>query len=133
MPDFIEKRRYPRIFFPVGQKIEADIVHEDSGQTVQVTLLDISEGGVGLRQKRREDIAIAEGDRLLLRAIHGQPYLRALSRISLEVRWVLDDAFLDYIALGGQFLDLAEKDRALLQDFTLLMLASGKEEMREEH
>ncbi len=131
MPDFIEKRRYSRIFFPVGQKVEAEILHEASGHIVQVTLLDISEGGVGLRLKRRDDITLSGGDRICLQTIHGQPYLRALSRINMEVRWVLDDSFLDYVALGCQFLDLDEKDRELLQDFTLLMLAAGKEDMQE--
>jgi len=130
MPDFIEKRRYPRVFFPASQKVEAEIVHIDSGWSVAVTMLDISEGGVGLRLKRSENISLTEGERICLKAVHGQPYLRTLSELMMEVRWVLDDEFFDFIAFGCQFLDLSEKDRELLQDFTLLMIATGKEEIR---
>ena len=131
MPDFIEKRRYPRIFFPTGQRVEAEIVHEASGQAMQVILLDISEGGMGLRLKRPADFTIAREDRILLKTIHGQPYLSSLKEIYMQVCWVLDDDFLDHIALGCQFLDLNPKDKAMLQDFTLLKHASGKEEMQE--
>jgi len=130
MADFIEKRRYPRIFFTAGQKVEAEIVHVASDWKLAVTLLDISEGGMGLRLKRNADITLEQGDQIRLEAVHGQSYLRALSQIMMEVRWTLDDDFFDYIALGCQFLDLSEKDRELLQDFTLLMLASGKQEIR---
>ena len=132
MPDFIEKRRYPRIFFPAMQKVEAEIVHEASGWNLAVTLLDISEGGAGLRMKRSTDLVMARGDRIRLAAIHGQAYLRTLSEIDMEVRWVLDDDYFDFIALGCQFVDLAEKDRELLHDFTLLMQAADRERMQED-
>jgi len=129
MPDYMEKRRYPRIFFPAGQKIEAEIVHEASGWSLAVTLLDISEGGMGMRLKRNADVSIVPGECIRLETIHGQPYLRALSQITMDVRWILDDDFFDYIALGCQFLDLPQKDRELLHDFTLLSLAAGREEL----
>ncbi len=127
MDSFDDKRKYPRIFLPGEDVALAKIVPTAGEKSYDVRLLNISEGGIGFHCKRSAGIRVKVNDPLQLIAIIGHPHLGAVSDLSMEVRWVMDEEYLDHVAVGCEFIDLDEHNRELLQDFVLVALSEHKE------
>ncbi len=127
MDSFKEQRRYPRIFLPADEVTLAKIVPAGGEKTYDVRLLNISEGGIGFHCKRSAGIRFKINDPLQLIAIVGHPHLADVADLSMEVRWVMDEEYLDHVAVGCEFIDLDPHNRELLQDFVLVALAEHNE------
>ena len=127
MDSFQEQRKHPRIFFPGDEVTLARIVLAGGEENHDVRLLNISEGGIGFHCKRSAGFRVKINDPLQLIAIIGHPYLADVADLSMKVRWVLDEEYLDHVAVGCEFIDLDHHNRELLQDFVLVSLAEHKE------
>ena len=131
MDSFHEQRKYPRIFLPGEEVVLAKIIPAAEEKTYDVRLLNISEGGIGFHCKRSEGLRIKVNDSLHLIGIIGHPHLGAVADLSMEVRWVMDEEYLDHVAVGCEFINLDDHNRELLQDFVLVALSEHKERQDE--
>jgi len=122
MDNFNNKRRYERIFFGRDQNIVGQLSLPD-GETdgPQVTILNLSEGGLHFTITRRDHVAIKDGERILLKSVSGPPPLKFARPITMEVKWVLDHDFLEHIGYGCEFIDLPEELAEMIRD----VVASG--------
>ena len=111
---FEEKRKSPRTYFNNGEKIAAAI-NGRGGDPVFVDILNISAGGLQFSQKRHEAIEVKPGDRLVLMALNGLSELQDVEEVSMEVRWVIDQDFLDVVSAGCQFHDMPRRDQDKIQ------------------
>jgi c-di-GMP-binding flagellar brake protein YcgR len=128
MDSFQDQRKYPRIFFPAEKVALAKIVPAGGEESVDVRLLNVSEGGVGFHLKRSADIRLKVNDPVLLIAIFGHPHLNSISDLPMEVRWIMDEEYLDHVAVGCEFINLDDHNRELLQDFVLVELSEHKQQ-----
>ncbi len=128
MDFFQDKRKYPRIFFPGEEVALAKIIPAGEEKSFDVRLLNISEGGIGFHLKRSADIRLKVNDTLQLISIFGHPHLGAVSDLSMEVRWIMDEEYLDHVAVGCEFIGLDNHNRELLQDFVLVALSEHKQQ-----
>ncbi len=126
---FIEKRRFTRIFFSDRDRASGVISPlEEQEQTFSSSILNISEGGLQFNQKRTEYKGLQPGDQLLLRRIIGLSELIGLADIPMEIKWVMDNEYLDHVVIGSAFSELTEKQRQSLQSFISTCLALHLEE-----
>jgi c-di-GMP-binding flagellar brake protein YcgR len=65
---------------------------------------------------------------VLLIAIFGHPHLNSISDLPMEVRWIMDEEYLDHVAVGCEFINLDDHNRELLQDFVLVELSEHKQQ-----
>ncbi len=130
MDSFQEQRKYPRIFFPGEEVALAKIVPAGGEESFDVRLLNVSEGGIGFHCKRSAGIQVKVNDLLQLIGIIGHPHLGAVSDLSMQVRWVMDEEYLDHVAVGCEFIDLDDHNRELLQDFVLVALSDHKHHLQ---
>ncbi len=128
MDSFQEQRKYPRIFFPGNDVVLAKILPAVGGASFDARLLNISEGGLGFHLKRSVDIRLKANDSLRLLALVGDPHLAEVADLDMEVRWVMDEEYLDHVAVGCEFTGLDAHNRQLLQDFVLVALSEHKEQ-----
>jgi len=127
MDSFHEQRKYPRIFFSGKDVALAKILPAAGGTSFDARLLNISEGGLGFYLKRSWDIRLEVNDSLRLLALVGDPHLAGVADLSMEVRWITDEEYLDHVAVGCEFMDLDDHNRRQLQDFVLVALSKHKE------
>lgn len=114
----IEKRRFPRIFFGNQEKVSG-IFSIDSDQDISFSssILNISLGGIQFNQTRQSYRGQQPEDTLILRRIIGMPDLVTLSDIPLQIKWVMDNQYLDHIVMGTEFIPLPESQRKPLQTY----------------
>jgi c-di-GMP-binding flagellar brake protein YcgR len=101
------------------------------GEPFDARLLNISEGGVGFHLKRSTKIGLKINDFLRLLVIFGHPHLNTITELSMEVRWIMDEDYLDHVAVGCEFINLDDHNREQIQDFVLIALAEHKQQQRE--
>ncbi len=111
---FVEKRSSPRTFFNNGEKIAAAI-NGSGGEPFFVDILNISSGGLQLSQKRNGGRVLQPGDHLTLMGLNGLAELQDVEEVRMEVRWVIDQNFLDIVSAGCQFQDMSRRDQQKIQ------------------
>lgn len=111
---FDEKRSAPRTYFNDGEKIAAAI-NGSGGEPFFVDVLNISTGGLQFCQRRQGAKQVKPGDYLVLMGLNGLAELHDIKEVSMEVRWVVDENFLDLISAGCQFKDIALPDQEKIQ------------------
>ncbi len=92
------------------------------------SILNISEGGLQFNQKRQEYRGLQPGDMLLLRRIIGLQELIGLANIPMQIKWVMDNEYLDHVVMGVAFTDLTDSQRQTLQAFINTCLSLHQEE-----
>ena len=126
---FIEKRRYTRIFFSDQEKAGGVMSPiEDKDKSFPSYILNLSEGGLQFNQKRLEYSGVQPGDKLLLHRINGLHELIALADIPMQIKWVMDNEYLDHVVMGAAFTELNDSQRRTLQSFINTCLALHQEE-----
>ncbi|MEN8257597.1 MAG: PilZ domain-containing protein [Thermodesulfobacteriota bacterium] len=111
---FEEKRSTPRTYFNNGEKIAASI-NGTAGEPFYVDVLNISSGGLQFSQKRQGAFAVQPGDHVTLMALNGLAELKGIEEVHMEVRWVIDEKFLDIVSAGCQFHNMLEDDQEKIQ------------------
>ncbi len=111
----IEKRRDPRVFFANENVLSAGVQLNHGNLSLAGDVLNLSVGGVQFSFKRQDSLHVIAGDKLTLQTLVGRDELAGLVGSAMEVRWVLDHEFLDHIAVGCEFVGLAEEQQGSLQ------------------
>ena len=126
---FIEKRRYTRIFFNDHEKVSGIMSPtEDQDKSFPSYILNLSEGGLQFSQKRLEYKGLQPGDKLLLHRIIGLHELATLAEIPIQIKWVMDNEYLDHVIIGTGFTELTDSQRRTLQSFINTCLTLHLEE-----
>jgi c-di-GMP-binding flagellar brake protein YcgR len=126
---FNKQRRYTRIFFSDSEKAGGVISPMmDQDKSFPSSILNISEGGLQFNQKRQEYRGLQPGDMLLLRRIIGLQELIGLANIPMQIKWVMDNEYLDHVVMGVAFTELTDSQRQPLQSFINTCLTLHQEE-----
>jgi PilZ domain len=113
----IDKRRSPRIYFAAGAAVPIDVQLDHGHVILAADLLNLSTGGMQFSYNRQRFLHILEGDTLILKTIAGPVALAGLVGTTMVVRWVLNNVFFNYIAVGCEFVGLTDEQQNSLQQF----------------
>lgn len=120
----IEKRRYTRVFFSGREKICGTIsMPGDTSQTYPIIVFNLSEGGLQISLTRADYRASEPGDSIMLRQLTGVPLLEPVVDVPMQIKWVMDNEYLDNVIMGGVFVGLTSGQRKALQCFVSECLA----------
>lgn len=116
----IEKRERARVFFTLEEDITATVSsHENTVQSIPVTILSLSSGGLSFLGNRYKLPGIAERERLTLTALNFPQPLGTIDNINVVVVYILDFQHNVRLSLGCEFVDipgsLAEKIEEFVQ------------------
>ena len=107
-----ERRAYKRLLFSFKDEIVGVFTRTgDVNDLLTFNIMNISEGGLRITYKRGINLKLRKGDRLLLKKINGSKPLGFISNVTMEIRWILDNEFLDHVGFGCQFLNIPDKPR----------------------
>lgn len=107
---FEDRRSSPRTYFNNGEKVAA-AVNGTGEEPFFVDVLNISTGGLQFSQRRHEAKKIKPGDRLVLMGLNGLAELHGIEEVGMEVRWVIDEKYLDVVSAGCQFHGISVHDQ----------------------
>ena len=114
----VEKRRYTRIFFSGHEKIAGIIsVLGNSKKTNPITVLNLSEGGLQISWTRDSYEAVQPEEAIILRQLEGVAELESLTDVSMKIKWVMDNEYLNNVIVGAVFVGLTEVQTQALQSF----------------
>jgi len=121
-------RRYTRIFFNDSDKIMGIMSSAaNESKIYSLSILNMSQGGIQIRQKRKEYQGLKKGDEINLCQIVGLQELVTLTNITMRVMWIMDNEYLDHVIMGVAFVDLTGDQLKALQSFVKKHLARSKE------
>ncbi len=112
-----EKRKFKRYVLPTEVILSNSIKLDTNGSAVEANILNISAGGVGMAIKRHSLGLIVKGDELKFSAVTKENGLGILHGKGVRVCWVLDEAGLDNIAVGCEFINLSEQEQKEINQF----------------
>ncbi|MFZ5571102.1 MAG: PilZ domain-containing protein [Thermodesulfobacteriota bacterium] len=104
-----ESRQSQRLLFSTKEAVTARIMkceHPDA-DPIPVTILNLSEGGLGLAMARNALQTVAEREEIRLVTIEGGTDLSFLIGIRMEVRWLLHNPEMQHACLGCEFINPA--------------------------
>jgi len=118
------QRRHPRIFFGYNDKVSAIVSYAENLQSsFSGSILNLSQGGLQLNQKRCEYRGLQPEDDIIIRRLIGITELISLTDIPAKVIWFMDNQYLDHIIMGIAFTALAESQEKTLKSFADTWLA----------
>jgi c-di-GMP-binding flagellar brake protein YcgR len=104
-----ERRRYQRTFFSIEERIKGIFAFSDHQRgLLTASIINISEGGLGLALSKDKQDRIAKGDCIILTHITGIEGLESLTNVEAEIKWVVDNPSLEFLGFGCEFLDASE-------------------------
>ena len=111
-----EHRRYERVYFSREQEVTGVLARSGAGADgLQVKILNLSEGGLFFIVKKNTAGAIRAGDRVTLQGLRCPDPLHIAQELSLEIKWISDDALLENIGYGCEFVDLPLQPQQLIR------------------
>ncbi len=114
----IDQRKSSRVFFTLEEGIAATISSlQDITQSIPVTILSISTGGLSLMVNRYKLPKVNDGDRLALTSIGTPPPMGPIDRVETMVKYVLDFKHCVRLALGCEFIQPPEFLVKKLEDY----------------
>lgn len=111
-----EKRKYPRLALGIEDGYFGNFKLSDDVKLVG-PLVNISAGGLNLAAPEKVGQQIKVGDRLLLVSIAGGANFAFLQHIPAEIRWINASETPGYLAVGLEFMEMAEDVREQLAKF----------------
>lgn len=111
-----EKRKYPRLALRIEDGYFGNFKLADDEKLVG-PLVNISAGGLNLAAPEKVGHQIKVGDRLLLLSIAGGANFAFLEQIPAEIRWIDKSETPGYLAVGLEFMEMAEDVRGQLAMF----------------
>jgi len=113
-----EKRASSRVFFSLEDGIEAIIdSYRDAPNSIPVTLMSLSPGGLSFMINRYLLPEIKEGDALVLRDIRIPAPLGTIDRLEGVIRYILDFEHNINISLGCVFTRIPDELAARLEEY----------------
>lgn len=113
-----ERRKFQRIFFSIEDGIQGTFAFSDRQKgSLTATIINLSEGGLGLALSKDKGKRIETGDHIILAQVKGIKELECLTNVDAEVKWILDNPSLEGIGFGCEFLDIPESMRGAIQRF----------------
>lgn len=122
----IKDRKYTRIILPKDKRAETRILIISSGGTTGIgssskefdaTVMNFSEGGLGFSMLRTGFWKLASLDNLIILNVMGEPPFNAMTGLSLEVKWVLDNSEFSHLGFGCQFKDISEELKDKIREY----------------
>ncbi len=104
-----ENRQFERYAFPADRKINASMKLANGGGSVQVRILNISGGGLGLAADRRNQEKLEQDIELYLEMVKGETELNGILGKTVKVKWVLDYEPLENLGVGCEFVNMDEE------------------------
>ncbi len=129
MPEqYSVKRRHPRIYFSYNDQINAVVSSAENLQTsFSGNILNLSQGGLQLNQKRSEYRGLQPNDDIIIRRIIGVNELISLADIPAKVVWFMDNEYLNHVVMGIAFTTLGVSQEKTLKSFINTWLALHQE------
>ena len=113
-----ERRRHQRIFFSIEDGIKGIFAFSDHQRGIlTASIINISEGGLGLALSKDKKNMIAQGNYVILSHITGVQGLEFLTNVEAEIKWVLDSPSLEFLCFGCEFRDVTEPVRNAIRLF----------------
>jgi c-di-GMP-binding flagellar brake protein YcgR len=108
-----EKRRLERIFFSIEDGITVTFIFADLQKELDLltaNVVNLSEGGLAITLSKDKDKGkkIGIGDHIILTQVKGIKDLEFLTNVETEIKWILDNPSLKFVAFGCEFFDLHE-------------------------
>lgn len=124
-----EKRAAARVFFSLEDGIEAVIdSHGNTPNSIPVTLLSLSPGGLSFMVNRYRLPKIKEGDALGLREIRMPAPLGTIDRFEGVVKYILDFEHNLHLSLGMAFTPIPDELVLRLEEYIHYRLKNLEEE-----
>ena len=124
-------RRFTRVFFNDSDKILGIMSSAANDSKIySLSILNMSQGGIQIRQKRREYQSLKKGDEINLCQIVGLQELVSLHNVTMRVMWIMDNEYLDHVIMGVAFVDLSGDQLKELQSFVKKHLTRSQEKHR---
>ena len=118
MTDVHEKRRFHRFLFSKTDRAIAILdLPKYSAEGIRADILNLSEGGVGLRFSDRESSFIYAGDDIVFDKVTGIDALNLLNGMRAEIKWVLDHKSTKSLRAGCEFAGIDDNQREALRRF----------------
>ena len=115
---FTERRQYNRVVFSAGDNVLGEFdLPGIFDEVISVKILDLSAGGLRFVLPRDASGDIDVGYNLFLQKIIGMSRLEFVSRMELEVRWILDNPAFENVMIGCEFLSVSETVRKQIDQF----------------
>jgi c-di-GMP-binding flagellar brake protein YcgR len=111
-----EKRKYPRLALKIEDGYFGNFKLTNDEKLVGL-LVNISAGGLNMAVPEKAGHQIKVGDHLLLLSIAGGANFAFLQQIEAEIRWINKSETPGYLAVGLEFMKLAEDVREQLAKF----------------
>ncbi len=103
---FFENREFNRLLFSTQKAVTAQIMKNgDPKIVIPVTVLNLSEGGLGLAVAKHTTHAVSENEELELVMVEGEMDLSFLIGTRLKVCWLLQNPALNHVCFGCQFIN----------------------------
>ena len=109
-----ERRKDKRVLFTIEDGIIGTFSpSEKNKNSVDASVMNISEGGVQLTFKPILNHRIKVGDRLLLTEIRGEKSGQIIVNVDAEVKWISEDKLSEDIGVGLHFVDVLKQSKNL--------------------
>lgn len=111
-----EKRKYPRLSLGIEDGYFGNFKMAGDAKLVG-PIVNISAGGLNLAAPAKFVHEIKVGDHLMLLSIAGGANLAFLQQIPAEIRWIDKSETPGYLAVGLEFMEMADAVREQLSRF----------------
>ena len=112
-----ERRRFKRRVIVEDGVVGIFHLHGVKEELVTAKIMDLSEGGMQLAVKRVDSKGIAVGKQLVLMEIKGLADLGSVTRIELEIKWIVGPPSFDNIGVGCEIINISERFREQIRQF----------------
>jgi len=113
-----ERRRHQRIFFSIEDGIKGIFAFSDHQRgLLTASIINISEGGLGLALSKDKKDRIAQRDYVILSHITGIQGLEPLTNVEAEIKWIVDNPSLEFLGFGCEFLNATESVKDAIRLF----------------
>lgn len=105
----LDKRKYKRFVFPKSSRIQATLIPISGGATVEATILNVSQGGVGLAADKSINGVVAEEIEMFFQSVTEGAGLPCLKGEKVKIKWILNYEPLENLGIGCEFVGLREE------------------------
>ncbi len=106
-----DRREQKRYIFSKEENATMMVSVNGSQRSIENSLLNVSEGGMGLAADKGVAQDIEVGSELHVVSLKGAPDLQRLQKVSLSVRWITKHEAFDHLCIGCEFCNLPEEAR----------------------
>lgn len=105
----VENRKHKRFAFPKSSRIRATLMPISGGKSVEATILNVSQGGVGLAADKRINGIVAEDKEMFFQNVTEGTGLPCLKGEKVRIKWILNYEPLENLGIGCEFVGLKEE------------------------